>query len=90
MSQAIAKNGAKETILDLYAGSGLTSLDEEGVHNLYGEFDLIMKPIKEFYGPKMKNSQPLTVPLNLCSLPKLVILYANGNYTVHFSRLKSC
>ncbi|KAK7598237.1 hypothetical protein V9T40_006472 [Parthenolecanium corni] len=58
---AIAKNGAKETILDLYAGSGLTSLDEEGVHNLYGEFDLMMKPIKEFYGPKMKNSQPLTI-----------------------------
>ncbi|KAK7598239.1 hypothetical protein V9T40_006474 [Parthenolecanium corni] len=61
MDKAIEKNGAKETVLDLYAGSGLTSFDEEIVHNLYGDFDLLEKPIKEFYGPKMKNSQPLTV-----------------------------
>lgn len=60
MDKAIAKNGAKETVLDLYAGSGLMSYDEEIVHNLYGDFRLLQKPIKEFYGHKMKNSQPLT------------------------------
>lgn len=69
LDKAIAKNGAKETVLDLYSGSGLTSYDMEVVHNLYGDFSLARMPIKEFYGPKMKNSQPVT-PTEISKLKK--------------------
>lgn len=70
--QAIAKNGAKETVLDLYAGSGLTSLDVEAVHNIYGDFRLARMKLKEFYGPKMRNSQPVTVRYHSSLLLKRV------------------